>query len=107
MEDTGVLYEKFLDEYVSDDAVRKYTTETAGYGISYLLRKDYARIYLNVVDSYLRISPARPLRLLEFGCGGGMNITRLVSLLDSRGISVERAYGTDFSSRLVRAAEQE
>ena len=104
MEKTGQMYEKFLDEYVSEDAVRKYTTETAGYGVTYLLRNDYARIYLNVVDSYLRTSAARPLRLLEFGCGGGMNITRLISLLEEKQVPVECAYGTDFSPRLVQAA---
>ncbi len=107
MEQTGQLYEKFLDEYVSEDAVRKYTTETAGYGITYLLENDYARIYLDTIDSYLRTSTTRPLRLLEFGCGGGMNITRLVSLLESRKVPVECAYGTDFSPRLVQAAQQE
>jgi SAM-dependent methyltransferase len=107
MEQTGQLYEKFLDEYVSEDAVRKYTTETAGYGITYLLGNDYARIYLDTIECYLRTSTAWPLRLLEFGCGGGMNITRLVSLLESRKVPVECAYGTDFSPRLVQAAEQE
>ena len=107
MEQSGQMYEKFLDEYVSEDAVRKYTTETAGYGITYLLGHDYARIYLDSIESYLHTSPARPLRLLEFGCGGGMNITRLVSLLESRNVPVECAYGTDFSPRLVQAAEQE
>lgn len=104
---TGLMYEKFLDEYVSEDAVRKYTTETAGYGITYLLRNDYARIYLNVADSYVSTSNAKSLRLLEFGCGGGMNITRLVSLLEERRIPVECAYGTDFSPRLVQAAAKE
>jgi SAM-dependent methyltransferase len=104
MEKTGVMYEKFLDEYVSDDAVRKYTTLTAGYGISHLLRHDYARIYVRAVDSYLRQQPSQPLRLLEFGCGGGMNITRLMELLAEKEIPVERAYGTDFSPRLVEAA---
>jgi SAM-dependent methyltransferase len=107
MEKTGLMYEKFLDEYVSDDAVLKYTTETAGYGITHLLRNEYARIYLNVVDSCLGASPARPLRLLEFGCGGGMNITRLISLLEEKKIPVEYAYGTDFSPRLVEAAGEE
>lgn len=107
MEKTVGIYEKFLDEYGSEDAVRKYTTGTAGYGISYLLRNNYAKIYLKVVSSYLRTSPVGPLRLLEFGCGGGMNITRLVSLLEKRGITVASAYGTDFSPRLVHAAEQE
>lgn len=107
MQQSGGLYEKFLDEYVSEDAVRKYTKETAGYGITYLLDHDYAQIYLKVVDSYLRPSTAKPLRLLEFGCGGGMNITRLVALLQEKQVPVECAYGTDFSPRLVQAAREE
>ncbi len=107
MEKTEQIYKSFLDEYGSEDAVRKYTTETAGYGISYLLRHDYARVYLNVVDFYLRTTPQRPLRVLEFGCGGGMNIITLISLLEKKGIPVECAYGTDFSDRLVESARQE
>jgi len=107
MEKTGLMYKKFFDEYVSEDAVRKYTTETAGYGITHLLRSDYARIYLDVVDSYLRPLAARPLRLLEFGCGAAMNITRLVSLFDEKKVPVEYAIGTDFSPRLVQAAGEE
>ncbi|HVB58314.1 MAG TPA: class I SAM-dependent methyltransferase [Candidatus Acidoferrales bacterium] len=107
MEKTGQMYEKFLEEYGSDDAVNKYTTGTAGFGIKYLLRNDYARVYLSVVDSYLKTSPTLPVRLLEFGCGGGMNIISLVSLLEDKGIPVEYAYGTDFSSRLVHVAEEE
>ena len=47
METTGQIYEKFVDEYTSEDAVRKYTTGTAGFGITYLLSNDYAEIYLN------------------------------------------------------------
>lgn len=100
------IYGKFLDEYESQDAVRKYSAETAGYGINYLLRKDYARIYLAAVESYLRTSPPRPMRLLEFGCGAGMNIIGLTSLLEKRGIAVEKAYGTDFSPRLVDSAKE-
>jgi SAM-dependent methyltransferase len=107
MEKTKQMYQKFVHEYGCEDAVRKYTTATAGYGITYLLRNDYARTYRNVVDSYLRTSPVRPFRLLEFGCGGGMNITRLVSLLEQQELPVECAYGTDFSPRLVEAAKEE
>jgi SAM-dependent methyltransferase len=107
MENTEQINEKFLEEYGSEDAVRKYTTGTAGFGINYLLRNDYARVYLDAVDSYLRTSPPRPLRLLEFGCGAGMNIITLVSLLERKGIPVECAYGTDFSARLVDSAVQE
>ena len=107
MEKTEQINDKFLQEYGSEDAVRKYTTGTAGFGISYLLRNDYARVYLSAVDSYLQTSPPRPLRLLEFGCGGGMNIISLVSLLEKNRVPVECAYGTDFSPRLVRSATQE
>ena len=107
MEKTEELYDKFLDEYVSEQAVRKYTWETAGYGVSYLLRHDYASIYLEAVNSLLRSSNGRPLRLLEFGCGAGMNITQLVKLLDEKQIPVEVAYGTDFSPRLVEVAREE
>jgi len=107
MEKSAQMYENFLEEYGSDEAIHKYSTGTAGYGISYLLDKDYAEVYLRVVDSRLRTWPHRPLRLLEFGCGGGMNIIHLVSLLERRGVQVECAQGTDFSPRLVHAAKQE
>ena len=107
MLNTEQINEKFLEEYGSEDAVRKYSTGTAGFGIDYLLRNDYAKEYLNAVDSYLKISPPRPLRLLEFGCGAGMNIITMVSLLERRRIPVECAYGTDFSERLVQSAAQE
>ena len=106
MRETDEINEKFLEEYDSRDAVRKYSTGTAGFGINYLLRHDYARVYLNAVDSYLRTSPARPIRVLEFGCGGGMNIIALVALLIKKGIPIERAYGTDFSSRDCGAGRQ-
>lgn len=106
MQNTAEMYGKFVDEYTSEDAVRKYTTETAGYGITYLLSHDYAQIYLDAVK-LLRSRPARPVRLLEFGCGGGMNITRLISLLNETGVRIDRAYGADFSPRLVQAAQHE
>jgi SAM-dependent methyltransferase len=104
---TAEMNRKFVDEYDSDVAVRKYTSGTAGYGIGYLLTHDYARVYLEVVDSYLRELPVKPLRVLEFGCGGGMNIITLISLLERRGLPVGRAYGTDFLPRMVDAAEQQ
>lgn len=107
MQNTEQINEKFFEEYVSEDAVRKYSTGTAGFGINYLLRHDYAEIYLAAVNSYLRTSPQRPLRLLEFGCGAGMNVIYLVSLLEQKGIPVEYAYGTDFSPRLLESAALE
>src|SRR5580693_4855766 len=93
---TADMYRKFVDEYDSDNGVQKYTSGTAGYGIGYLLTHDYARVYLEVVDSYLKASPSKPLRVLEFGCGGGMNIIHSIKLLEKRGLPVGRAFGTDF-----------
>ncbi len=107
MEKNTGMYDNFLAEYGSEDVIRKYTTDTAGYGINYLLDHDYARVYEHALDSYLKTSPDRPVRLLEFGCGGGMNLIRLVSLVQKRGLTVDCAYGTDFSPRMVQAAERE
>jgi SAM-dependent methyltransferase len=107
MPNTTQMYEKFLEEYVSDGAVCKYTTGTAGFGINYLLRHDYAKVYLRAVNSYLQTLRGAPLRLLEFGCGGGMNIIGLVSILNRKRFPIECAYGTDFSPRLVQSAMQE
>jgi SAM-dependent methyltransferase len=107
MPKTAQMNDRFFEEYVSDDAIRKYSSGTAGHGINYLLQNDYAKVYMDAVNSLREGSPGRPIRLLEFGCGVGMNITRLVSLLDSKGIPVEFAYGTDFSPRLVQSAVEE
>jgi len=97
----------YLNEYSSDDAIRKYTSRTAGYGISYLLENDYAEVYLTAIDQFLKVPANTALKLLEFGCGGGMNIITLLSLLERKGRSVVRAYGTDFSEALINAANVE
>lgn len=97
----------YLEEYSADNAITRYTSRTAGHGISYLLGHDYAEIYRSAIDRFLQVPADRPLRLLEFGCGGGMNIITLVSLLEKEGRSVELAVGTDFSERLIAAANNE
>lgn len=97
----------YLEEYSADQAIARYTSRTAGHGISYLLEHDYAQVYLSAIDQFLKVPPERPLRLLEFGCGGGMNIITLVRLLERNGRKVERAVGTDFSERLIAAANDE
>jgi SAM-dependent methyltransferase len=45
--------------------------------------------------------------MLEFGCGGGMNLLHLVSILGREGIKVSNAVGTDFSPVMVEAAKEE
>jgi SAM-dependent methyltransferase len=98
----------FLEEYSAQDAVLRYTKETAGYGISYLLEHDYGKIYREVLDQHIPQAARQDgMRILEFGCGGGMNLIYLVSLVEQLGIGVRQAYGTDFSQTLIQAANLE
>ena len=97
----------YLQEYSADEAVARYTSRTAGIGISYLLANDYAKVYLSALRDSIQIPLEKPLRLLEFGCGGGMNILTLLTLLQRTGRKVELAIGTDFSQKLILAAQDE
>ena len=97
----------YLQEYSADDAVARYTSRAAGHGISYLLNNDYAEVYLSAIRDFLKTPPKEPLRLLEFGCGGGMNLITLLTLLEREGKRVELAIGADFSEKLILAAIDE
>jgi SAM-dependent methyltransferase len=97
----------FFDEYTSQSAILKYTRATAGYGISYLLDHDYRKVYFDALDRLPPGTKQRGIRVLEFGCGGGMNLIHLVSLLRSHGFKVEKAVGTDFSPVLIESANKE
>lgn len=96
----------FLAEYTSQDAIRKYSSQTAGHGVNYLIEHDYARVYDRALEVCGWTSRA-PLRLLEFGCGAGMNLIGLVSRLERRGMAVKEAFGTDFSPTLIAEARRE
>jgi len=104
---TGKMFDSFVKEYNSDDAILKYSRHTAGFGINYLLQNDYADKYLEIINSNGFLSKRSGLRLLEFGCGAGMNLISLMRILRRQGIAVEKAYGTDFSTVLIKAAEEE
>jgi SAM-dependent methyltransferase len=97
----------FFQEYTSQDAVLKYSRTTAGFGISYLLDHDYKAVYLEALGQLPPEVRQRSIRMLEFGCGAGMNLLHLVSLLSREGIQVEKAVGTDFSPVLIEAAQRE
>ena len=68
MATTEQMDKSFLDEYNSQDAILKYSTDTAGHGVNYLIQHEYARIYDEAIAACLRTS-REPLRILEFGCG--------------------------------------
>ncbi len=95
----------FFREYTSPDAILKYTTATAGFGISYLLDHDYKTVYLEAIKRLPQQVGQDGIRILEFGCGGGMNLLHLV--LSRDGFKVASAVGTDFSPVLIEAANKE
>jgi SAM-dependent methyltransferase len=98
----------FLEEYTSETSVRRYTSASAGAGISYLLDKVYGGLYIDTIKTELKglIGP-EGIRVFEYGCGGGMNLITLLRLLKQNGIKVDQAYGTDFSPVLIEAAKKE
>ena len=99
--------DSFFREYTSQDAILKYTKATAGFGISYLLDHDYKTVYLDALRHLSVPAGSDGIRMLEFGCGGGMNLLHLMSVLDRHGFKVESAIGTDFSPVLIEAANRE
>jgi SAM-dependent methyltransferase len=104
---TSTDTDTFFEEYTSQDAILKYSRTTAGFGISYLLDHDYKAVYLEALGQLPPEVRERGVSILEFGCGAGMNLLHLVSVLRREGIQVERAVGTDFSPVLIDAAKGE
>ena len=97
----------FLDQYTSENEISKYTRATAGSGINYLLDHDYKAVYLEALNLLPQQTSQRGIRILEFGCGGGMNLLHLISMLSSKGIHIAQAIGTDFSPAMVETARRE
>ncbi len=98
----------YLEEYSQHDAVKRYLSETAGTGIGYLLNNVYGPIYQRNIDLLLKEGAGKTnWRILEYGCGGGMNVIHVVKLLADRGIDIEAAYGTDFAEAMIKAARAE
>jgi SAM-dependent methyltransferase len=104
---SNTQHEQFFREYTSQDAISKYTKATAGSGISYLLDHDYKDVYLKALHSLPSETLHGGIRILEFGCGGGMNLIHLLSVLRKEGVRFETAVGTDFSPVLIEAAKSE
>jgi SAM-dependent methyltransferase len=97
----------FLRQYTSQDEILKYTKATAGCGISYLLDHDYKAVYFEALTFLPQQIREGGIRILEFGCGGGMNLLHLISVLNSKGIQVADAVGTDFSPVMIETARRE
>ena len=98
----------YLTEYSSENVVKVYSAQSAGRGIQYNLAHVYGKVYSDTLDAVLsHIGGIRPISILEYGCGAGMNLIYLVRLLMTKKIPLEKAIGTDFSQRLIEAASLE
>lgn len=97
----------FLDEYSRDDVIAKYLSETAGAGIAYALTRVYAPVYLGVVKALIAQRPRQhAFRVLEYGCGGGMNLLKVIDLFRQQRVEATGC-GTDFSPPMIEAARTE
>lgn len=97
----------FFRQYTSQDAIAKFSKARAGFGINHLLNHDYKAVYLEALSLVPQQTCEGGIRILEFGCGGGMNLLHVISMLSSNGIHVARAVGTDFSPVMIEAARRE
>jgi SAM-dependent methyltransferase len=97
----------FFRQYTSTNEISKYSRRTAGYGIKYLLNHDYKAVYLEALQSLPATLRQDGIRILEFGCGAGMNLLHLISVLRRERIKVASAIGTDFSPAMVQTAKRE
>src|SRR4051812_42938171 len=103
---TEQMERSFLEEYNSTHAILKYSSGTAGHGVSHLIEHEYADAYDQAIEICRRTS-SEPLRLLEFGCGAGMNVIGLLARLARQSVPVAQAFGTDFSESLIESARHE
>jgi SAM-dependent methyltransferase len=102
-----VTNDVFLAEYTSRNAIFTYSRATAGLGINYLLDHDYKDVYLQALGLLPAGVVEQGIRVLEFGCGAGMNLLHLLWVLRREGINVASALGTDFSPVLIETARAE
>ena len=103
-----VSVEVFLDEYSRDDVIAKYLHKTAGAGIDYALSHVYAPVYSRIVKRSIAQRPrTHRFRVLEYGCGGGMNLFKLIELFRNERAQIEAAIGVDFSAPMIEAARRE
>jgi len=98
----------YLEEYSSEGVLKIYSPQTAGKGIQYNLAHTYGPIYAKAVNDIL-VSEGKkgPFRILEYGCGAGMNLLYVFKMLLSKNIPVDMAVGADFSQPLIDAAKNE
>jgi len=108
MKSKNEINKVFYAEYTDSDSVRRYVGATAGEGIAHILDRVYGPLYVEGINTLLNEGIASGgFRILEYGCGGGMNLIWILRLLEAKGIDVLAGVGADFSPSMIAEAEAE
>jgi SAM-dependent methyltransferase len=98
----------YLVEYSQPTVIARYLSDTGVPAFTYLVRTVYTSIYQEIVKTLVSHNPERHgFRILEYGCGGGMNLVQLIRLFQAQGAQLTEAIGTDFSPPMIDAARNE
>lgn len=99
----------YLEEYTAPENVRKYVSKTAGTGIEYVLNHYYGPLYTKILDEMApgKVAAKQGFRVLEYGCGGAMNLLWILRYMLDRKMPIDLACGTDFAQSMVDASYQE
>ena len=98
----------YLAEYSQPTIIARYLSRTAAPAATYLVRAVYSPIYQEIVQTLVSRNPEHHgFRILEYGCGGGMNLLQLIRLFQAQGAQLADVIGTDFSPAMIEAARSE
>jgi SAM-dependent methyltransferase len=98
----------YFAEYSQPTIIARYLSGTAAPASTYLVRAVYSPIYQEILQTLVSRNPEHNgFRILEYGCGGGMNLLQLIRLFQAQGAQLADAIGTDFSPAMIEAARIE
>jgi SAM-dependent methyltransferase len=98
----------FLAHYTQPGVITRYLPSSAAPGIHYVVKHVYGAIYHITIGTIAACRPQHhEFRILEYGCGGGMNLLQLIQLFRAQGARLASAIGTDFSWSMIKAARNE
>jgi SAM-dependent methyltransferase len=86
------------------EIIARYVSPT----VAYVVKSVYGQIYKRIIQTLTRRRPTGyPFRILEYGCGPGMNLLEVIELFLAQGAHPVNAIGTDFSPPMIEAARCE
>jgi SAM-dependent methyltransferase len=97
-----------LAYYTQPEVMTRYLPSSACPGVGYAVSHVYGAIYQSIIGSIVAHRPQHhEFRVLEYGCGGGMNLLQLIQIFRAQGVGLTSAIGTDLSWSMINAAHKE